>query len=357
MHRAETGRQRRSGVATGFTIVELLVVMLIILLIIVIVLPALGGARTVARVTATRALINDFLTASDQFKQDHAGRSPGYFAPRDMGSDQNLLMGFTSMQNAMLDLAGGITDEPRDGVNVLTVGCKKGAGQVRVDIRLIGSATGGKSYFTPLARNFVVQDGVEGGEKTGSGDNRRLPEVVDSFGQPLLLWSEDDGAIAQIDELEDFAVVDSSGNKVARFYWNANSGVLQSKRLGRMGKDQTFTAGAAAYSLIGGGLSPTVRVESLAGLLGNPSFPINTPEKDVPLASRGRMVVMSAGPDGYYVGSKDKGAKNLDSDRVLRYQWNHFVPGTTNPYLDDNGNPTTVDIVSAFDDVLLTGGN
>lgn len=342
----------------GFTIVELLVVIVIITIVISIIVPTLGSVRRTAKATTSRALMADFMNASGTFSNDHR-RAPGYFSAVDMGSADNGMRGMSAMENAMLDLAGAdaIVDAaiPNETIEVGPI-----AGDtIFVRPALIG--VGDNVYFQPDEKNLVAQtnDGVliqqfgVAGHTAGEGE-LQMPDLVDNFGQPFLLWVEDATSLEHLGhDVPNFAQIDSSTQR-SRYYWNANAAFLNSNSLGKFGNNQRNEPGNELYySMIGSGFSDSALIESLTGFLGSPSFPDD--ERDHPLASRGRIVIHSAGADGYYLGSKDKGFKKLRSSTVL-YERN-FVGADTKPYEDEDGNPETIDIVESFDDIVVTGGN
>ena len=90
----------------GFTLIELLVVIAIIAVLIALLIPAVGGARESARKTSTKALMTAVANGVNQFRTDK-GRLPGYFSQNELGNTDNRT-GMTSMQNAIIELAGGI---------------------------------------------------------------------------------------------------------------------------------------------------------------------------------------------------------------------------------------------------------
>ncbi|MFA6044515.1 MAG: hypothetical protein WC718_05985, partial [Phycisphaerales bacterium] len=185
----------------AFSLVELVVVIGIIVLIISIVLPALAGARNAAKVEATRSLVNQFTNAVASFKQDKS-RLPGYFSVRDMGAMQNATNGFSAMQNAMLDLAGGVTSDAANTASKIYAVTPTGANPVNVSIDLIGA--GGKSYFPVLGKNYYkAQNGTDGGERISSTDIQQIPEVVDAWGQPILLWVADTTVPGPVQSISD----------------------------------------------------------------------------------------------------------------------------------------------------------
>lgn len=334
------GRTTRNG--RGFTLIELLVVMAIIAIVVSIIIPAMGHARRTARAAATRSLLNNFVQASGQFERDH-NRAPGYFTPREMGASANAARGFTTAQNVMLDLAGGIAPSGWSGTT-LSVGP---SATLAVDVapELIGSAEGGTNlYFSGLdEKNFVAGVGI-----AGDMNHDALPSLVDPFGTPIMVWVVDEAASGPVEDVDDFVLEDSDSG-VARFYLASNAGVLNSTALGKMARDQS------ALSLLADG---NTAQESLVGILGDPSHPTDLNTAPVlPTLPRGRVIAVSAGPDGVFLGREDKGAAWIQG--ATKYVYNFYSKDSVSPgdrHADDDGRPTTVDVFEGFDDIFLTGG-
>jgi prepilin-type N-terminal cleavage/methylation domain-containing protein len=346
----------------AFSLIELLVVILIIALVIAIAIPSLAGARNSARAAGSRALLTQITQASSQFERDER-RMPGFFDAREMGHAENADRGFTAMHNLMLDLAGGIVTG-NDGVEVGPMAQRT----VRVDPKLIGTAAGNnKGYFVPDRKNFIDQT-EQGQIQTSVQGHRSLPTVVDTFGNPVLAWVQNEAANGPISQTEHFALVATptgTGAQQAKFYWNSNAGFLRATGTGRRFINQTD---AARGSLLGGQLDAQSRQRSLAGLLGHPSYPsklagVGDPPV-VASAARGMLVVHSAGTDGVFFGRSDRGARqfNLDQRAYLDYRVN-FAPDPTQPvgngndYTDREGRRINNDITLKFDDILAVGGN
>lgn len=326
----------------GFTLIELLVVMAIIVIVISIIIPAMGHARRTARAAATRSLLNNFVQASSQFERDH-NRAPGYFTPREIGAAANNARGFTTAQNVMLDLAGGIAPAGWSGTT-LSVGPSP-ALTVNVAPDLIGSAESGvNAYFSGLdEKNFVASVGI-----AGDPNHDALPSLVDPFGTPIMLWVVDEAASGPVEDEDDFVLPDS-GQGVARFYLAANAGLLNSTSLGKIARDQVM------LSLLS---DTNTAQDSLIGILGDPSHPTDLNTAPVlPTLPRGRVIAVSAGPDGVFLGRNDKGAAWIQG--AAKYVYNFYSKDAVTPsnrHLDDSGRPTTVDLFEGFDDIFLTGG-
>ena len=351
----------------AFTLIELLVVIAIIAILLAIIIPALGGARTIARRTATQALMTDLANAITQFGQDNSGRMPGYFTQQTLGRNPHR-QGLTVLENAMLELAGtrqitstSALEQPggAPGESVVLRGEEPKGAQVHVNPDLAG--VGDDVYFVPPARNYVAQPiGKQAGKPgaTAAEGEKQLPDLVDFFGSPILLWIEDDSAPRATTTEAEFAAGEyrRDAQHPSRFYWRANQGFLSSTSLGKIGKDQTVE------SLIGAATNPNNEVVgSLLGLLGDPKgpTPANYDQNTVlPGSPRGRFVIHSAGADGVYLGRKDRGGRRLPSaDPVLRYAWNFYVPGTNEKYTDSKGAITVEDVLDGFDDLVVPGGN
>lgn len=321
------------GSRRGFSIAELLVVFVIIGIVISILIPAVAGVRQTARRAATNALMKDLATASNLFSNDRKGQAPGYFSARDMGSVENGAAnsgrGLSGMQNVLLDLAGGIVQNEQaneagdpcaevGGPSVVRVNpTSDNAKTVLVNISTIGSpikdvsrGVDVRAYFNPSGANYARQCSTM--QRLGNVvGHQALPELVDAWGNPILAWTADTRAT------DIFAAMDSSGQP-AKFYWNSNAGILRAQQMGRGSKDHS-SVNSSLYSLIGGGMASSnpARVAAsdgsglMAALLGNPAFPkTNTGTGPlVPSAARGAVIFHSAGQDGWFLGSEDKGGR------------------------------------------------
>ena len=321
MKLAKTRRLNRA-----FSLIELLVVIAIIALVVGILIAALSHARRSARTAATSGILRDLCSASTAFTTD-SHRSPGFFSPTVMGSGANSTAGFTGMQNALLDLAGGITQAPTVPGQIITVG-PGGTNTVNLDLTKIGAQGTGKGYFTPSKNALVADAGL-----VGSAGNKQMPQIVDAFGNPILAWIADERPSAA------FASVDSS--TLAKFYWNANAGVLNATSIGKDGRNQRFTATGDTCSMLGGN-NPNLAI-TMAGLLGNPAYPKPNNNAE-PSAARGSVVFHSAGSDGYFMGNSERGTKV------------YGTPGTpimSVPYRTG----TNIDVMDQYNDVIQATGN
>lgn len=369
----------------GFSIIELIVVILIIVIIMAILLPALGGARNVARKTQTQALIQQLVAAAGRFEQDHR-RLPGYFSPTEMGSPDQFAgagsgRGMSSMENVMLDLAGGIlspsggsgggggggpTSAPQESDATMlarNVGpTKDKTSQVTVDTSKIGvSLNGFAPYFVPDNKFYkpqfktvgkgVAQNSAPPHADTPNKERAQLPDLLDAFGTPILAWTMDETATQPINGVVDFAKTDS-GTGRARFYWNSNSCFLSANSVGQK------QVNMSDKSLLGSNINAADRNTALVALLGNPGFPIDRQQSYnniLPSAPRGRFVIHAAGADGVYLGKDEAGAKHGDNGKL--YYGLNFKNKNDNVHLDNKDQPTTIDLINDFDDIVVSGGN
>ena len=365
MHKPSASHRPAARIA--FTLIELLIVIVIIGIVIAITLPALGGARNASKQLASRNLARDLSGAIAQYETDNR-RLPGHFGAAEMGHPDNATRGFTTLENALLDLTGGIVDPSASGPSVKDVGPMSDE-TVKVDLDLIGAGTGDSAgYFIPPAKNYIAQDGKIGGLQAGTDDHRALPDLVDAFNSPFLLWMENPSATnarvlkpgATTGVGVPFARIHSGSNMndAARFYWNSNAGFLNSEKLGSLGRSQV-RSGPGRHSLIGGGVIALDLEKSLMGLLGNPSnsnvgLSNVAYDETLPGAARGLFIIQSAGPDGVFVSSRDNGASRFDG--IIEYWRTWYHPGGTR-LTDENGKPSSVDIIEDFDDIVVSGGN
>lgn len=377
-------RNAHANQRPAFSLIELLVVMFIIVLVISIVVPALAKVRKTTKIAATEAFMSNVLNSSLTFQNDER-RLPGRYSVRDMGSNDNgTNRGMSMAENVMLDLGNGIAQvggaDP--GTGAIAIHPFAGSSSSRIsqeacwiDIGLIGQSTrSGKGYFTPDPKYFVQQVNAGSTNKqagsSGDSDNGKptFPDLVDAFGQPLVIWVEDETVVGRIkfdssnSGPNNFARITSTGNDPpARHYWNANACFLEANSLGKLNTD------AKAESLLGsGGASAEERARTLMGLLGSLAGPSDlgsptaaTPANQIiPTASRGKITIMSAGADGIYLNKGDGRGRAQFLNNAMDYGYNFVDPGSPNKLrLDDAGKPTTLDVAKAFDDQIVSGGS
>jgi len=314
----------------AFSLVEMMVVLLILAVVLAIVVPALSAARNTARKAATNALMNQLATSCAQFQMDER-RLPGYFTARDVGAAENGDRGFSTMNNILADLAGGIVENNSTSTTI-QVGPRAGATQIYIDTALIGSSrqikgVTNKAYFQPDPKFFGLVNGRE-----GDVNHQRLPDLFDSWGTPILAWQQDETP----NTTGDFASANSSAP--AKFYWIQNAAFLKSTGLGK------FTINEAIDSVIGApNNNPgSTRIDSLWAVLGTPAFTdpaYPTPPNMRPAQARAPIVFQSAGYNSTYCGRSERGGKLADAN------------GGTIPY------SSPADAMDAFDDFLARVSN
>jgi prepilin-type N-terminal cleavage/methylation domain-containing protein len=350
----------------AFTLVELLIVMLIIGIVISIVIPALGGARHAARRASTQQVLTSFVQAASQFRNDNSDKQPGFFSPKEMGLDSNLDYGLSAMENAMLDLMGGLVDGPGDPSEVLELDL--GVDNVAyVNPGLVGKGAyfqPDSSYYKPMVQGQQVGQGDHIGDTEG---DLQLFDVVDAWGNPLLLWAEDFYGPTDIKEVEDFARISAGAGEAAsraRFYWASNACFLTSETLGKGGKSQIDDYNG---SLIGAQMNgdPPINVsENLMALAGNPSFPDDRSQNANQILAttpRGAFIIHSAGNDGVFLGKRDRGTAKFALRKgggnmfdPLLYGFN-FKSGAQDH--TEDGQIVTEDVLGSYDDMIQSGGN
>lgn len=332
----------------GFSLIEMMVVLGILVVVLAIVFPALNAARTSARKSSTQSMMSGLQTAASQFTLSER-RQPGYFSMQSMADSANGNRGFTSMDNIMLDLAGGITQAARNAPGgdpcalalnpsaVLEVGPTT-TDTVRVAVASIGATKSiagvqTKGYYQPDKRFFAAQCTNTKRETSVNPDHYAFPTVIDAFGHPVLAWSQDD----RISTDREFAAED--GGDRARFYRVTNIGFLEARALGEFGVDQSNSQNGSLL----GTFTETSRAMTMAAIFGNPNSP-NPNDPAEPSEARGSLILHSAGANGVYLGVKERGGKLARANDAA------------NPFLSYSAGKDWANDGS-FDDVFLVGGN
>ncbi len=351
----------------GFSLIELLVVIAIIALIIAIVLPALGATRDIARKTATSNLVTQLTGAASQFRNDQR-RMPGYFTPREMGSVENGNRGLSGAENMMLDLLGSpssvSTTRPGNAANYIQVG-PMASREVWVDPDQLGTGKSG-GYFTPTGTNYKAQirgtqqmvlDPGGSGHAGATEDDRQLKDIVDAWGQPLLVWSLDEQSAFPVENIDDFARISPQGNNgYARFYVNQNSCFVNATQLGRKATNQTD---ADKGSMLSTEVPANRAATTLAGMAGQPSS-LRSQDATanytnmLPTQGRGTLIVQSAGSNGTYLGRSERGGKSANG--ILYFGLN-FKGVDNQPLQNNSGGNQAADLREGFDDIIAAAGN
>lgn len=353
----------RAAGRLGFTLVELLVVIAIIAILIAIALPAFSRVRTQARVSSTQTLMSSINAGIAQFKTDRR-RLPGVFSAEELGSSQNFnggwlsSVGITPMENALLDLAGGAFANEQDLENAgfttsqaieITLDNKT----VYVVPAFVGSA--GDNGYVDLGSDVLVS--VEG--QNARLPQNGIPDVLDSFGTPLMLWAVNENA----GRTAAYVAENSNGNTKALFYWASNGSYAMSGFPRSTTSGNSAPIGISQYrrSLLSSELigNPNDRLRSIMAVTGNRSFPTTSSELAnpgigpsapnilVPAQPRGESILMSAGPDRIYLNAFPSGANTRDFDSAAYTPTGDFERNQIDP---------NAQVIERFDDIVLGGG-
>lgn len=358
---------RTNGQRAGFSLVELLIVILIIALIIAILLPAIAGARNASRRTDTEAMSAQISSAIGQFQIDNR-RLPGQFSVREMASLNNQnTNGMSMAENVMMELGGTRRQVPPPVPNT---GWYSGVGPSNAGTTfwVKPDETTGKAYYTPPAKYYAPMNQFT---QVGSMGSLPLPDLLDGFGNPLLLWMEDEATIGK-PEVSVSATADqrvafvratfAAADGPAKFYWGTNACFLKSQAFARGGMDMMSTDQEKG-NFLGGG-AEVERLNALAAILGNqnfPTYPNNdptnaTPQQVYPSAGRGSFVIHSAGIDGTFLGRsarKNRGATTAVAGAL--YYGSAMKASTGADHVGPDGKPLVYDFAKEFDDVIVSG--
>ncbi len=357
-------RMQSREMSRAFTLAELMIVLIILGVVLGVVLPSLSATTRSAQRAATTTLMSGLGAAAVSFSTDNQGRNPGYFTAQQMGSTENVDRGFAGLMNVMLDLMPGVTTKPA-GVDqqVLEVGPGQSVaegGVVNVDLKQLGSAatndssSSTRAYYRPDPKYFYSTvdptqvanaASLANGKQVSTNESHYvIPTLHDAFGQPILGWQQDDRTAFRFGAVNAGSISPTSSGEpagVARFYWASNACFLKATALGKRLQSQVANGDDVPSSLLGGGRAPTFLEITLEGVLGNPAFPGTISQ---PTRPRGPLVFHSAGANGIYVGSKERGGilarQTNTTDQPLRY-----VPGQ-DPFKSGD-----------FDDIILGSGN
>lgn len=384
---------------TAFSLVEMLLVIAVIGIMIAMLLPALSGARDSGLKVSSQSIMADLATAAQRFGNDNSGRNPGFFSEAEMGHSENLAIGMSAAENAMLELGGssavlGLESDPDvanlidEQAGIIAIGPRSDTNEtprVVVNVNLIGAEG---AYFTPQEKFFVVQPhGADGDGQAGNaaGEGQEMmPDLVDAWGNPLLVWAQDESARGSIlasgsgdDVYTQFARITSDGDGQpgdtdgpAWFYLASNSAFLNATEFGSQGINMGGDPATGRASVLGQSVDDMDRIYTLSAVLASPgSYQLDPAASDLagatyeqvfPTRPRGRFMVQSAGIDGVYFGGGDTGWRSnaeVQTDYRLDFGTNYLYrdpPVPTEPRLtDDSGAFTNIDMAKEFDDLLI----
>lgn len=355
----------------GFSLVELLVVVSIIALLVGILIPVLGSVRNSAKKTQATTLLNDVANASSMFLTDNR-RLPGYWSQDDLGSAENQASnGVSNTHSVLLDLAGGINPDapapsisPTDaGYSVVEIGPRgtTAPAAVRIDNRQVGTGKFGGGYLKLGAEVlYCVPNALRTGSMQNNNGNPDYPgivDLVDPFGMPVLIYSENESAQSVPGaRFSARRAPQTPGEPVAKFYWATNSIYTSSTALGEAGVRIAGANGQQGLSLLGSDMTDDKLDRTMEGVLGSPAFP-QKPDPSlnvgtlVPAAGRGKLVLISAGADKVYVARKQDRFRPT-TPGVDGQVW--YAPLRTQG--DPSSSDTTLGTLSEFDDVVIGAG-
>lgn len=346
--RASVRAADRDHAHPAFTLVEMIVVIGIIALLIAILVPALSGAGNAASKTTTAALVREVVAACETFRVD-TRRAPGYFGQREMASAENANIGFTQMENALLELAvkpvpyaqwtsaGAEQPDPTNNTWIEVGPGTNPQTRVRVDTSKF-AAEGGPQYLSLRAdvlQPYALQKfGAAGGET----EELKFPDVLDSFGTALVMWTRDAGGPQEIRSINDFARIGfDAADQRSNFYWRSNAGVFDS------GEQK-------ARSQLGSDTAEGIRAGNLTAALGSPAFP-RKDNLSLPSVPRGSIVISSAGRDKVFLARKQ--TSGGASAGRLGYGPQGYAPSDNAPSGSAERGPTP----DTFDDIFEAVGN
>lgn len=360
---------QQTGTRRAFTLIEVLVTVTIIAILTAILLPALAKVQNTARAAATKATLTNFLNASDSFQVDQK-RAPGHFSQKLMGASDNGAIisgtgiGLTNMENALLDLAGGeipegdplFTIDPNSMNTVRNIAPYDSVdGAIKVDTLAVGSGRFGGGYFSDSDGNLIPVEGQYGSDAALPSTD--MPDLLDSWGQPIMLWQRDNGARgvppSDPQDTRYFVQENSDTEPRSMFYWATNAGYLRSTGLGedQIRQDEESILGGESGVQDAGNM-----LRAIEGILGSPAYPVEmTAEPSEsnpwrPAKARGSIVAMSAGPDQVYL---KKGSTDPASFQNMFF----YAPSEGAAESAPGGNQDdAVRTIDSFDDIVSSTG-
>ena len=333
--------QHKTTRRNGFTLIEILVVIAIIAVLAGILLAALSGVQQAAKKTKTTTLMQSFARACDEFALDH-GRYPGLLPDSVIDGTQ-----ISTTQNALLELMGGARvmgpqsttptiEEYNDFLSNTAVppledinGWSLAFNPVRFGDGPWVSGKIYEPYFSPKSSDlkYTAYD-------DSNADAFELPTLVDAWESPIIYLR----SIRRNGPVIDDPVNESNPNYDLPQYELPNM--------------DNFFSGALNSNLSLISENDQDRVTWLTMLLSHPTFweqptawDSNSDYTVAWCTTRGRFVLISAGPDTIYLESSNTPI-NPDSDDAY----------LVNDIMDTSNIKVNPSIMDTFDDVIIHGG-
>lgn len=334
-----TTPRRTTNTAQGFSLIELTVVIGIIALLVGLLIPALSGAKDAARDTVDKQLINGILTGVQSY-QTERGRLPGVYSQDVLCSEAASRVGLTSIENALIDLLGGVVDSNDASGEQLNLPTPGRPSPVWVSINKMGLKDG-PAYLDIDSASLTPVLG-----QRAEPIVQRLPDIVDSRGAPVIGWFKNALADSTRPLVANYA---GDSEDRAQFYWSQNLSYtisttlsaerrLDQQRLSLLSNERDLDGSAAS------GVSH--KLASLQAIVGNPSFPtLGDNDAAVPTQPLGQVIIHAPGKDGVYL---KRPANTLFSAAYTPSQPQTL---TGRPFrLDDKAMP-----IDRFDDLFASG--
>ena len=325
----------------AFTLVEVMVVIAIIGVLAGILLVALGSAKEAARRSRTQSILQGFASACDAFALEH-DRYPGVIPDAALADQADL----TSTNNALLHLMGGYRvmtdiDAATDPANAVKQAYDDYEGDeftfehgnrtwsLKIDRNRLGEGPviNGRPYapyYAPGESELVMHQDAG---PFGPARTPILPDLVDAWGQPVIYLrrSRSTGPLVHDEE---------NNPPRPQFECTGIEPYVTSDSLGDM---QTSQSGFSRLST-----EDDERDAWLTLLLVHAAMydcaPVD-PADRWHGTSRGAYALLSTGPDGIYLSTRD-GPRGADGAPVPTDYWAEACP----------------DDLKQFDDVIILGG-
>jgi hypothetical protein len=206
-------------------------------------------------------------------------------------------------------------------VNTLQVGASEGR-YLNITAKGVGTNQPQSSGMAPAR---FPNDQIEDSMTYRGGMAYQMPDIIDSWGRPIMLWSRNEAAGSN-PKFADISAPNNpdANNPASLFYWWSNRGYLAApvqKNSSALGANTGGTAPADGANY----------TRTMQALLGDPAFPNPaltdslgnpiTPDNPQPLSARGDFIIQSAGVDGVFL--------NNEGNAGLHYRY--LPAGIANP--------------------------